>query len=90
MGGTAGALLLAAATVEGRNVVGDPTVTFRCSVIVGGNGGRTATPKPNGRAPPNPQLLMGSGVSPGVHFSSSLVSPPSKLKIKLSYTLIIN
>jgi hypothetical protein len=59
--------------------VGDPVDIFRCSVIVGGNGGRTATPKPNGRAPANPQVLIGSGVSPGVHFSSSLVSPPSKL-----------
>jgi len=50
-------------------------------VIVGGSGGRTATPKPNGRAPANPQVLVGSGVSPGVHFSSSLVSPPSKVTL---------
>jgi len=63
---------------------------FRCSVIVGGSGGRTATPKPNGRVPANPQLLIGSGVSPGVHFSSSLESPPSKSKkLHLSCTLII-
>lgn len=77
VGGMIGTLLFAATTVEGRNV-GDPIVMFRCSAIVGGKGGRTATPKPNGRAPPNPQLLIGSGVSPGVHFSSSLASPPSK------------
>jgi len=51
----------------------------RCSAIVGGRGGKTATPKPNGRAPANPQVLIGSGVSPGVHFSSILASPPSKL-----------
>lgn len=63
--------------------MGDPVDRFRCSVIVGGRGGRTATPKPNGRAPANPQVLIGSGVSPGVHFSSSLVSPPSKGYIRL-------
>lgn len=63
--------------------MGDPVDRFRCSVIVGGSGGKTATPKPNGRAPANPQVLIGSGVSPGVHFSSSLVSPPSKGYIRL-------
>lgn len=69
--------MFAAKTVEGRNV-GDPVAVVRCSAIVGGSGGNTATPKPNGRAPANPQVLTGSGVSPGVHFSSSLASPPSK------------
>lgn len=68
--------MFAAITAEGRNV-GDPEDIFRCSAIVGGSGGRTATPKPNGRAPANPHVLIGSGVSPGVHFSSSLASPPS-------------
>lgn len=81
-GGTVGAvgiLLFAAITAEGRNV-GDPVDIFRCSAKVGGSGGKTATPKPNGRAPANPLVLIGSGVSPGVHLSSSLASPPSKLK----------
>lgn len=76
VGGAVGILLLAAITAEGRNV-GDPDIILRCSVIVGGNGGRTATPKPNGRAPASPLLIPGSGVSPGVHFSSVLLSPPS-------------
>lgn len=38
--------------------------------VVGGSGGKTATPKPNGRCPLKP-ATCGSGVSPGVSGLSS-------------------